>query len=65
MPRKNPHVVSGHTGLVTVDLDSFGPGDQRFDEIAKINRLPLFEGSDEAPKAAGLEAHPADKHGGQ
>jgi len=40
-------VVTGDTGLVTVDLDSFGPGAQKrlFGEIARINRLPLFEGS--------------------
>ena len=50
--------VSGDRGLVTVDLDSFGPGAQKklAEEIAKINRLPLFEGTIEhgfSKRAAG------------
>jgi hypothetical protein len=39
--------VTGDTGQVTTDLDSFGPDAQKglFEEIARTNRLPLFEGT--------------------
>lgn len=38
--------VSGETGLLTLDLDSFSPEDRKglLEKIAKQNAMPLFEG---------------------